>query len=235
MPSRASVRPCSSTVWRRTRTIAVLDADWESRRGGACFAGSRLADGSTDHHASRLAFGTGLFDHDRAVEEGTDRGGVGAKMVCDLADGVDGSALGERQGEENLIGRVGVDGPLVHGLECEQLVHGLVRDVLRGLAALAQADEGRGNGAFVFGNQAKGSPLPRAGPANRLDLDSERSARVPAAAAWPGRAVARAMLSRRLATPAMPRMRRNDPRPVWIQALGMAGSIQASSRPPPLG
>ena len=93
-------------------------------------------------------------------------------MVCDLADGVDGAALGKRQGQKNLIGRVGVDGPLVHSLEREQLVDGLVGDILGGLAALAQADECRGNRVLVFGNQAKGSPLPRAGPANRLDLDS---------------------------------------------------------------
>ena len=126
---------------------------------------------STDHHASGPAFGTGLFDHDWAVEEGADGGGVGAEVVCGLADGVYGAALGQRQGEKNLIGRVGVNGPLVHSLEGEQLVDRLVRDILGGLAALAQADECRGNGALVFGNQAEGSPLPGAGPANRLDFD----------------------------------------------------------------
>src|SRR5271157_178149 len=193
VPSHVSVRRCWSTVWRQTRTLSVIDAGSESgqkialalpppigtlsvieasseSRRGVCLAGSH-GRGSTDHHASGLAFRTGLFDHDRAVEEGTDGGGVGAEVVCGLADGVYGAALGERQGEKNLIGRVGVDGPLVHSLEGEQLVHRLVRDVLGGLAALAQPDECRGNGVLVFGNQAEGSPLPRAGPANRLDLD----------------------------------------------------------------
>src|SRR5271157_360676 len=199
VPSHVSVRRCWSTVWRQIRTPSVIDPARKKRmevrlsslvrlesltfflarviltairRAGVRFASPALAGcGSTDHHASGLAFGTGLFDHDWAVEEGTDGGRVGAEVVCGLADGVYGAALGERQGEKNLIGRVGVDGPLVHSLEGEQLVHGLVRDVLGGLAALAQADECRGNGALVFGNQAEGSPLPRAGPANRLDLD----------------------------------------------------------------
>ena len=61
--------------------------------------------------------------------------------------------------------------PRRRGLEGEKLVDGFVGDGLRRLAALAQADERRGHGALVLGDQRERGALARAGPPDQLDLD----------------------------------------------------------------
>ena len=117
----------------------------------------------------------GLIDHDGAVEECADGGGVGAEVFGHFAYRVDRSAISQGQREKDLVGRVGIDRASWNGLECEQLVHGVIGDRLGRLAALSQADERGGDGLFVLGDQADGGTLAWAGPAYGFDFDDPRS------------------------------------------------------------
>ena len=64
----------------------------------------------TLYDAAGAAFAR-LLDGDRAVEEGSDGGGVGAQVLGDRCDGVFAPRGGESEGEEDLVGEVIVQRP----------------------------------------------------------------------------------------------------------------------------
>ena len=209
----------------RTRR-AASSGDAESR-------GPRT--GSIDHDPSRPAFALGLLDGDGAVEEGGDGLDVGAEVFGDLADGEFAAARREGQGQEDLVGGVGVDGGAGDGLEGEELIDGLVGDGLRRLAALAEADERGGDRARRARRSGRARPPAPGWATGPARSRRRREPAVPRGAGRPGRASAGRCRRGGWRHRRSRGSRRSGPRSVWTHGRGLAGSTQASSRPPPRG
>ena len=139
---------------------------------------------------------------------------------------------GQGEWEQDLIGGVGVDRGARDRVESEKLIDGLVGDGFGWLTALAEADECGGNGAIVISGQSDAAPCAGLGQTtSSISAGMPRSSSRSSARSR----IRRGISSRRLETPAIPRMICKEPRSVRWNGCGLAGSIQASSRPPPRG
>ena len=217
------------------RSEAPVSATGSAKSSVTCPSRRRLSIESADDYATSRAFGV-LLDPDRPVEEGGDGRGVGPEVLGHRGDGVLAPAVGEGQGDQELVGRVGVD-RAVRERRGGRAVSSTASSATAsaGLPRSPRPTNVAGATPVELGRQAR-SPPPAPGPRRLGELD-----RQPRSPDRPSRATARSThplgdRGRELGRPRpSPPIRTSGPRSIRSSGRGSAGSIQASSRPPPRG